>query len=309
MRKISLQINLAPVDYVFSKHILSHQLKKLVPLFDEVVLIVDYHKSKGRFAGVKWEENRIRLEKLLNVVSDEYSPGIKMVDYSVKTQKKLSAFYTNGRVAIPFKDNRGGPYYSYLFGLLAPVNDYIFHLDSDILLMGDPKPWIGEALAILEDGTNDYIVCCPASSPFHPASKFINGLTKEFGSDHENFTTRFFFINRKELQSNFRRKLPPFDRVLNAILKGNPVFQAPEKSLELFMKRKRLKRIEFPGKGNFIALHPATRSDDFIQSLPQLINLMDQGIYPEEQIGDHDITDAYIKLALQQQLPRFDTQK
>ena len=109
MKKISLQINLAPVDFPFARYILPHQLKVLGPYVGEIVLTIDLHKSKGRFSGAQWEENKEKLFDLIREVGSENKVVVSEVDYGSEWLNKVSNFFFYRKSFSPTQRQQRGP--------------------------------------------------------------------------------------------------------------------------------------------------------------------------------------------------------
>lgn len=103
----TLQINLAPSDWLHAKHTLPHQLRQFAHQVDEILLTLDLHRSAGRFAE-GWEERLPQIKLLIDECCNQYPHAhLKEVDYSPEIVAKVSAMFFGGR-SIPPKDFRGG---------------------------------------------------------------------------------------------------------------------------------------------------------------------------------------------------------
>ena len=124
MNNVTLQISLAPSDYAHVIHLLPHQLKVFGSQVDEILLTYDTHKSKGRFA-LNWEENNAKMWEFLENYSRQNSKvSLIKIDYSSQKRKEIAKKFFN-RTSIPAKDWRGGPFYTYFFGLNEARHDYV----------------------------------------------------------------------------------------------------------------------------------------------------------------------------------------
>jgi hypothetical protein len=122
---ITLQINLAPTDLPHAKHILPHQLRQWAGQVDEVLLVVDMHRSRGRFAE-GWKERLPGLQMLIEYCCARYGHAhAREVDYSTDVAASISDLFFGGQL-VPTKDCKGGPFYSYFFGLYAAKHPYVF---------------------------------------------------------------------------------------------------------------------------------------------------------------------------------------
>jgi hypothetical protein len=131
VNKVTLQINLAPVDYPHALLLLPHQLAALSNQVDEVLLTIDTRKGKGRFAD-GWQKYQQLFNDLMQDISKKYPVTMLPVDYGATAKQQVARAFFDSNY-IPDRDFRGGPFYVYFFGLHAAKNDAVFHLDSDML--------------------------------------------------------------------------------------------------------------------------------------------------------------------------------
>lgn len=297
-RKVSLQINLAPGDYLHARHVLPHQLKKLAGQVDEILLIVDSRPSKGRFAA-GWHEYRETLNNfLIEEVQAVFDVKIIPVDYSDTTRQAVAQYFF-GNLFIPEKDFRGGPFYAYFFGLYMASHDLIFHLDSDILLGGGSPSWISEAVSLLANHPNCFIVS-PLPGPPHAEDILIDQqIIQKIGRyswQLGGMSTRLFMMDRIKIHAHKLSLVKPGIRnQLKALAEGNPNADLPEHLLNAYLLKHQLKRIDFLGSGKGLwSLHPPYRSRQFYNELPELLIKIDTGDLPLKQCGYYDIIDELV---------------
>lgn len=160
---ITLQINLAPVDYPMVKHTLPSQIEVFGKSCQEVLLTFDVRRVEGsRLSASDWDTNLSLIE---DFVEKEVKPAFpevaikldKMV-YDEKLRIEIGEYFMGKAKAIPLKDFRGGPYYSYYFGLYHASNNLILHLDADMMLVGSAEQWFNEAIEALEQ--DDTLFAC-----------------------------------------------------------------------------------------------------------------------------------------------------
>ncbi|MCX2575911.1 hypothetical protein [Pedobacter sandarakinus] len=294
--KVSLQINVAPGDYPLVEHLLPHQLRLLSSQVDEVVITLETKPSKGRF-GQNWSANKDKLDALLTEIAKQRPIKIIPVDYS-KSAKKAVASYFFGLNSLPDKDHRGGPFFSYFFGLHACTNDLVLHLDADMFLGGKSITWITEAETLFATDGEVFTVSPLPGPP--TADQSLTGqqiihqyTTKPYMFELGGFSTRIFMIKKSVFQ-NQKLKLgkPSFKNQLKALWLGNSTADLPEHLVEDFMKQKKLKRIDFLGEnGGMWSLHPPYRTELFYSTLPKLIHKVEHHLMPYLQFGFYDIVD------------------
>src|SRR5262249_19605074 len=147
-------------------------------------------------------------------------------------------------VLIPPKDWNGGPFYSYFSGFSYARNDYIFHLDSDMMFGGGSQSWIAEAEKLLE-ARPDGMVCNPHPGPPTPdGSLRSHALIPEpytsLAFRAREFSTRVAFFDRRRLISHLV-PLPLLEpstfRRWQARLEGNFPYMLPEEILSYSIRR------------------------------------------------------------------------
>ncbi|GAB2698926.1 polysaccharide biosynthesis glycosyltransferase UppG [Mucilaginibacter koreensis] len=293
--KATLQINLAPVDYLHARVLLKHQLSALAGQVDEVLLIVDTQPAQGRFAE-GWNTYKTQFDHFLSAeIAAEFKVRIVPVDYS-KTAKEAVAQLFFGTTYIPDNDFRGGPFYVYFFGLWQAKNNIVFHLDSDIFLGGQSQNWINEAVNFFEQDDRCLIVS-PLPGPPHP-DKVLKGQSiirhiAPYTYQLDGMSTRLFMIDKFKFE---KRKLslhqPSLRNQLKAVIEGNANADLPEHIIASYMRAHGLKRIDFLGSGDGMwSLHPPYRTQTFYRQLPNLIERIINNELPLSQRGFYDIVD------------------
>lgn len=308
---VTLQINLAPSDWLHAKHILPHQLRQFSEQVDEIILTLDLHRSAGRFSE-GWEERLPKIQKLIEDCCAQYSHAqMKVVDYSLESVSEVGTAFFGGR-SIPPKDFRGGPFYSYFFGLHAANNDYVLHLDSDLMFGGGSQTWISEAVDLLAERP-EVLTCGPLPGPptsdgslqSQAASVELNKESIAFGFPF--LSTRYFLLDKRCFASRvgaLSLAYPSPRNIIKALVEGNPPYRLPEEILTEAMQEHSLVRVEFLGElPGMWSLHPPYRTQEFYDKLPNIIQKIESGYIPDGQRGCHDINDSLVnwhsaKLAL-----------
>lgn len=301
---VTLQINLAPTDLPWAKHIVPHQLRVWANQVDEILLVLDKHRSRGRYSAC-WHERLPGMLALLDEICDTYPHARTVdVDYSPEVAAHLADTYFGG-TPLPPKDCSGGPFYSFIYGLEAPKYRYVFHTDSDMMYGGGSPTWIAEAVELLQRRP-EVIVCSPHPGPPAPDGRLIglNSPAMEpephtsvaYRTSH--LTWRLFLLDRKRLATAMREMpllRPPLGWILKAKADGNPPVWAAEGCFSQAMVDRGLIRIDFLGnEPGMWSLHPPRRSELFLQRLPESIDAVERGDVPEGQLGDYDMNDSMI---------------
>jgi hypothetical protein len=299
---VTLQINVAPPDAPHAVHLVPHQLRTWADHVDEIVFTLDtVRPTAGRFAA-GWDERAPELGALLGRLTDQYPHArIGAVDPSPAAVRAVAQGFF-GREAIPMKDSRGGPLYSYMYGLHDARHDLVLHCDSDMLFGGGGRAWLAEATALLE-ADPDVLVVDPLPGPPREDGRLFEqpDATPVPGQAHTyrftQMSTRVFLMDRARL----RERVAPIPLAppllirsrLKAMLKGNPLVAMPEQFLTTAMRQHNLTRVDQLGsEPGMWSLHPAYRSPAFYEALPEIIRRVETGDVPQAQRGHYDIVDA-----------------
>jgi len=307
---ISLQINVAPVDMAFLEPILRHQLSYFANLCEEVVLTLETQKAKNsRWSSSDWDSNLVRVEKLYNQLKKLY-PNLTLskIDYSEEVRREVSDFFlTNGQL-LPLKDFRGGPYYSYYFGIFSCKSKYVLHMDSDLIFHGDPKLWLDEALEVLQKD-NSAFLCSPLvgppmleGQPIPTDNRKKYNPTGTYGEQSHSFTykdisTRIFLIEKEQLNGFAIMTRPHLDQWIKAIWRKIPAYHTPENSLSEALQKNGMYRVDFLGRGSGLwSYHPPRKkSEEFLEMLPHIIREIEKGFFTESQRGHHRFTIPFLE--------------
>jgi hypothetical protein len=301
--KVTLQINLAPLDARFAPLLLEHQMRQCGRFADEVLLTLDL-RLPGRSLELRdvWDKGADDLMHVVQTYSARY-PNVRYepVDLSDKVAADMAVQLFGGR-RVPQTDFRGRPFYAYFYGLYSAANDYVLHLDSDMMLGGGSSTWFDEAIAVLTE-RREIFTCSPFPGP--PRADFR--LTTQVGqpvpgqpdSYHfDTFSSRVYFVDRR----NFRDKTPPrvtlpqrWRDVPRAAIFRRPMVGPAEDAVGSAMRRSGCRRLDFLGQSPGLwSLHPPYRSDRFYSMLPDLLEMVESGSVPDGQRGDYDLNESVI---------------
>ena len=306
--RVSLQVNLAPLDAPHAGYVLPHQLRALAAQVDEVVLTVDSSRNlSSRYRTEDYAEKQLKLQDILRDVCNQYPHArISHVDYSEEAIAEVAKFFT-GTVSVPLRAADGSPIYAYLHGLHSATSEYVIHLDSDMFLGGGSQTWVSEAVSVLR---NDPRVFAVNPLPGPPCAdrrlRSQEGVAyPSVGADvrlgaafrFEAVSTRVFLIDRSGFGSGayVLPAVPPdMKRMIRAHLNNTPRVQPLENCLSVMMARTGLVRVDMLGSGKGMwSLHPNGRSAAFYRELPNLLRRVETGDIPEAQRGYHDVNDAF----------------
>lgn len=111
-------------------------------------------------------------------------------------------------------------------------------------------------------------------------------------------STRLFLFDRAEFLA--RLGPIPLDRprprnFMLALLEGHPPYALPEATITRMMQQRDLWRVDMLGRPpGMWSLHPALRSDEFLEALPELVRRVEEGDVPDGQRGDYDVNDSMV---------------
>ena len=302
-----LQINIHPNDHKHFEPLLRHQLNVFGGQVDRVRLTLDLHNSEsGRYRSEDFEGKLRHMRSIIRRVSKDFKfITLDEVDTSEDVRKEIAQKFFC-RDDVPIKAWDGGPFYSYLYGIWKCRARTIIHIDSDMMFGGMSQSWIEQAENIL-DADSNVIFVAPLAGPPHP-----DGLLKEgslqngiqvtpyifpYSFVFSSVSTRIFvtrpqLINLRIGYLDFIR--PSHMQRIKAFLLGNPSQSREfEVVLSKTMQNRGLRRVDLLGvdKGMW-SIHPPYRSDSFFSTLPSIINKIEIGNIPVEQLGHYDLQDC-----------------
>ncbi len=300
MNKVTLQISLAPSDYKHSVHLLSHQIEVFGNQVDEILLTYDTHKSKGRFA-INWEENNAKMwEFLVEFAAINSKVRLIKIDYSQIKNREIALKFFNKR-KIPAKDWRGGPFYTYFFGINEAKNNYIFHIDSDLFFGGLSSTWVLEACLLYQLDPKILFINPLAGPPKEDGKllkqSYFQYQNKPYYYGFSTMSTRLFLVDKNRLQQKKVSNIRTFKlrELIRALWRNNPVFKLPEEILSDYMVINDMIRVDFKGNGlGLWSLHPPYRTAYFYENLPNIIDKIKRNDVPESQKGFYDIVDELV---------------
>jgi hypothetical protein len=317
---VTLEITLAPPDLQHAREVLPHQLRTWAGQVDEVVCVIDLLPVPGS-PDPGWTSDGERLVELVDQCCSCYPHASRAVaDYGADDARAISDYFFLGR-PVPAKTYRAGPFYAYFWGLHEATNDFVLHLDSDVMFGGGSHTWVAEALRLME-ARPDVLVCQPLPGP--PTSE---GGIKAAGAQSEpgaiaafrfqTITTRYFLLDRSRfreriggLQSRSHapvmtrvgfgewlrhvRELPLRDRIRPPML-ATPRVDLPERLLGEAMVAAGMYRLDYLGRPpGMWTLHPRERTAAYYQLLPQLIERIERGDVTEQQRGRYDLDSSML---------------
>jgi hypothetical protein len=299
---VTLQINLAPTDLPTATHVLPHQLRQWGGQVDEVLLTIDLHRSRGRFSEA-WHERLPGIRRLTQDLCTQYRHARALeVDYRPASAAAIAAAFFRGG-SVPAKDWRGGPFYSYFFGLYIASSDYVLHMDCDMMYGGGSQTWVAEAINLMQ-ARPEVVACNPLPGPPTADGALRSQRLDRYAHSSLAFTspalsTRHFILDRHRLMqraARLRTSRPRQQDVIKALVDGNPAYNPPEVILTEAMAAHGLIRVDFLGSPpGMWGVHPLYRTPGFFERLPWLVRAIENGDVPEAQRGCHDLNESMVE--------------
>jgi hypothetical protein len=315
---VTLEISIAPRDLRHLRETLPHQLRQWAGQVGEIVCTVDLERTPGE-VGLGTEHERQLLEFVEDCLSPYPHGRLEVADYSPAKRSAVAEKFFGGQ-PVPAKTARAGPFYAYFFGLDAARCEYVFHLDCDVLFGGGSQTWASEAVELLRQRP-DVLLCGPLPGPPRVDGTIEQAAEREPQASpafaFQTVTSRRFLIDLKRLREqvgplSVRRHTPRRTRVpLSLWLKGwrrmqlrdrlRPLtlstlpYDLPERLLGEAMTEAGLRRVDFLGSPpGMWSLHPPDRSERFYESLPRLIERIENGDVSDDQRGNYDVVDSML---------------
>jgi hypothetical protein len=296
---VTMQISLAPTDLPTARHTVPHQIGVWGDQVDEILLVLDLHRSPGRY-GNAWAERLPGMRRLIeDILARCRNCRAVEVDYSEDVVERLSMTYCGG-ARVPPKDYLGAPFHAYLFAIEAASHDLVFHLDSDMMYGGGSSSWLEQARHLLGAREDVFTVSPLPGPPTSDGSLRSQVEEREpglpFAFRAASMSTRHFLIDRRSLRARLAPIVltgPGARARIAAWLDGTPGVKSLEECLSDRMRAEGLLRIEFLGDPpGMWGVHPPYRSTVFYQSLPKLISAVERGTVPDGQRGCHDLNES-----------------
>lgn len=315
---VSVWILVARTDVPYMLQTIPHLMRACNYPFVEKVLAVDSAPLIGdkryRYNTGSQEELEAACQRLIDQgVMDR----IAKVDYSPNLIQSIYTKYFGDSFALQMLDHthnwKGSTVYASLYCIEAAASEYYLHFDADMLLYQKPGyDWIVQAIKLME-AVPTIATIRPRCGPPHLEGKAFH--PHGFEVDERGFYAHKFFSMRTYLveRSRFAQlspiplmwKFPPlasrrlpsplaelaakFERRLRGV--KSPLLGAIE-SFEP-MTSKRLEATDFVradlDSTEAWTIHPPDHGASFIQYLPQIIRLIEQGKYPQTQAGYYDL--------------------
>ncbi len=289
-KSITLQILVSDRDIAFAGHTLPHQVDVLGEMCDEVMLVVNRPPSAVATAA---------LDEILSTTGRRHPTcRVHEVSYSSETIAEISRRFFGGE-PYPLFDFKGAPIHAYLESYTAARSEFIFHSPSDLLFGGSATGWADVALPLF-DSADPPLMVAPLAGPPDPGPYAAGGIDvseafPDAGPVHRlpTFRGRCHLLHVDRFADSVA-PLPlagPLDRYETAVatLAGLPRVDHLEVLISRRMSERRLHRLDVGGPSGLWTLHPIYKSARFVDTAPELIDMVRCGTVPADQIGKYDL--------------------
>jgi hypothetical protein len=301
---VTLEILVCPADLGYAADTIRHQLRVFGGQVDEVLFAVDVKPPRGGRYADGWGDALPALDELLAQLGAEH-PNARVVraQGAPEDLRRLGQRFFGG-VTIPSKDCRGSAFEVYFTAFDGARNDLILHTDSDMLFGGGSPTWVAEAVSLLEDDPG-VISVIPLSGPPRADGQLL-GQSAYTRYPHASpayrfdvWTTRLALFDRRRMLERLAPlplSRPPYKRTwVKALVNGNPRVGMPEDILKAQVRRRGMYRVDLLGSGDGMwSLHPSLKPPEYLRDLPQIIERVEHGDVPEQQLGHYDIVDEFV---------------
>ena len=261
----------------------------------KIKVIVDAHPPTGVLGNSLEQSDLDCLLDVLNRLNGEKLFEIKIQQYNHQEIIRLNRkqFGKNINETHCF---RGYPIFGSIKQFYDTEDEYILHLDSDMLFYEENEfSWIKKAITTLQENP-DIICVLPCGGPSTEDGTLHQGTTEYFKDENrslflfKNFTSRHYLIHRKRLLDLLPIKTlwlswrEPF----KSKIFGKGKLLCWETMVQHRLETSSMWRADLMSKRSW-SLHLVNRCQQLYQKLPQIIQEVEKGKFPLEQAGHFDL--------------------
>lgn len=316
---VSVWTLVARTDVPYMLQTIPHQLRSCNYPFVEKVLAVDTAPLTGDKVSRYHTGTQENLEMACQLLVEQgVADRIVKIDYNPARVKQIYQKYfgvEQAKQMLCHTHNwKGSTVYASLYCIEESATNYYLHFDADMLLYQAPGfDWISAAIDLIK-----FVPTIAAIRPLcgapHPEGKLFQPNSyvedKRGFYAHKFFSMRAYLIDRQQFA-----KLSPIPLMWKFPPLRSRHLPQPLQNLSAKIERKLRHKEGFPVKGaiesfepmtskrlemtDFMradlaspqawTIHPAKHGADFIDALPNLIRLIEQGQYPPGQAGHYDL--------------------
>ena len=198
-----------------------------------------------------------------------------------------------GRKFSSHSDHRGGPLFQYLMPMRKCETRFVCHFDCDVLLFSrDAYSWVETGIEMIKAQPH-IVAAAPCSRPptddgtyFQPGNRVAG-----FGDAHlvNCISTRKFLLDLDWMKSRLpmQAKLSGRKARLKSLLFGSSATLPLENHVTDQMRKETLWRLDVSGADAW-SLHLAVHDWELVRVLPRLVQLVEDNVFPREQMGRYD---------------------
>ncbi len=259
------------------------------------MVILDASNPNGVLGESLQQSELSQIIGILEEIKKKSSFEIDVFSPSRSEVLKLSRIH----LGKPYREThcfRGYPIHGSIRQFHKYDSDYVLHLDSDMLFHeAEGFSWIESGVELMEQNSDIACVLPRGGPPTHNGS--LHQGTTEYRVDQKrgiylfkNFTSRHYLVHRKR----FLELLPmkplwlSWREPLKSRLFGKGRMLCWESIVEHAMGNSSFWRADLMTSKAW-SIHPGERSEKFKKLIPQVINRVNLGEYPEGQAGHFDL--------------------
>lgn len=232
-------------------------------------------------------------EILAKVKNEGLIDALKDIPYDSTTRKQVYQKYF-GRDLRVTHNFRGYPVLGSIYSIEEVPTDWVLHFDSDILVHQKPGvDWVGEAIDLMTR-RQEILFAAPLPGPPRTDGVLLQrGLTyNEQGNFYsfKKFSSRIYLFSKQRLQ----RLLPiapkyiSWKRRLWQAVSGQSALWNWEIMVSKALNQSPSIRADLKNP-NCWTLHTPDHGPEFVMNLPEIIQKVEAGWFPESQAGDYDM--------------------
>lgn len=276
--RISFTVNTCITDTPFLEQTLRHVFRTLNFPFSERLVAYDSGNPMGKYDNRRRGDPSQLLAIFDRLLNDGLIDRVDTIPWDDDSQNLVMRRYF-GRDDVSIKDFSGAPIYQYLYALDQCKDDYVFHMDSDMLFHSSPgKSWLELGVELLQREPKVLFATCRGGPP-QARNRLERLLNRPVGgkpaspwAKAETLSTRYFLMDVKR----FHECLVP----IVPSRQGEPL----EDSITHTLKLRGLERWTTTGTDNW-SIHPWKHDVNYVAHLDDLIWAVEEGLYPFKRTG------------------------
>jgi hypothetical protein len=282
-RSCTLSIMVARSDVPFLPYTIPHLVRMCKYPFERRTLIRDTAPLADEFAQ---RGNLGTLSQLIECCDQLLKSGLIDEVVDIDYSKECRTLIYQKHFGADLGDTHGSvgtSIFGYIYSLEVARTDYLVHFDCDMLLHQNPAAcWIEQGIEVLKNKA-DVMAINPRPGP--PSSNEIlhqlepHYLEPQGYYSFKSFSSRVYLIDI----NRFSQLLPLRPKVTSG---GKLAFW--EHMVTQGMTEKSFIRADLTTAKAW-ALHPLDHGPNFVRALPKIIEKVEEGWYPQEQSGYHDL--------------------